>query len=304
MKKCLMMGLLVLLGVGCKGKGDESVTSSNLGDILGAYSSCEQMKVNSQVFSVKSLLFISEGTLSETYTLHSGSGCNSSYQIESISSQFELSQSGSQYNATLVAVTSTILSSAYTSTYNSYAYCGFTNWTTNVPKNISGADCDGVELSVGDSALIKVARSGAKLSITSNAGKSSYTTIDGLNFSSGANLTNGNYFMYNGSMGLFVTINSGSYSATSYDSATSRNYTENGTYTVNGRNIVFSATSYSNSCTGAVLASTDAIGFSQTSASLALKDINNDFVLLEKASFTKSQFDSAHLRSSFSAGCF
>lgn len=48
---------------------------------------------------------------------------------------------------TLASITVTPLSATIVSYYNTNSYCGFTNWTLNVAKNITGLNCGGDQIS-------------------------------------------------------------------------------------------------------------------------------------------------------------
>lgn len=297
---------LVLLGVlltACKGGGGGGGGSS-APDVIsyGVYQICEYDS-NSDMSS-RSLIYINETLLSEVITYYNGANCQSGNEAFDERYVYSYSNTGSAYRLAVEAYTSSSLSAPDVTYNNTNSYCGFSNWVLNVPKNALGRDCLGTTINQGDYIDVTAVKTGSSLAVTSQSGTTTYALTGAWDFTNqGQTVANGNWVFYDGSQGAYLTTNSGNYSITYYDPATLRYFTENGTYTSANNVMTSTVVSYVPDC-GTDEGSTDSKSFSQTSFSLAIKDVGALDILLEKVPYTNVQFRDSFLGAGYSAGCF
>lgn len=307
MKKCLMMTFIILLTVSCKSGGGDNVTSdsgSSSSNIDGVYTGCENDTENGM--SMSSTMSLSGGGGNEDMIIFDGLNCNDMDATEKISVQYNVTK-GSNYKFMVVGATSTILDSSYVSVANTYNYCGFTGstWALNVPRNILGRDCSGIEYTYGEAINAVAKVSGGKLTLSSGGNKFVYTSINATNFSNSAQtFEDGSYSFFNGAAGFYITFDGSNYIATMYNANTSKRYSETGSYTTVGNQIEFTPATISDGCGSPEDYDPNTSYFSMTSVSLALKDSDNNVIIFSKAPYTKTQFETAFLRTTYTAGCF
>lgn len=302
-KSCLLLAVILMM-VGCKGGGGgDSVTSgSTSGEVKGVYSECEN--IDDIGYSVRTLVTVSDYGMTEAYIYHDNTNCTTSSAVEKISIHYNTQPSGGSYIFTLVAATSTMLDATYAADMDTNGYCGLSGWVKDEAQDILDQDCDGITFNGGASFSAKVYRSGSSLILSAGGEKFVYPTLNGLNFANTSpTLAQGNYFYYNGAVGVFININAGTYTATYYQGTSKKYFSEDGSYSVAGNEITLTPSAYSGGCGDpSDLGVPTTHRLATTSFSMAIEE--SPQVVYEKTVVSKSNFESAHLRGLYSAGCF
>ncbi|WP_408098654.1 hypothetical protein ACJVC5_07005 [Peredibacter sp. HCB2-198] len=295
--------LMALVIVGCKSGGSDKVTTDSMTQVqYGRYTICE----NDTGSSAKSITTVTSTYLQEKLVFYDGTNCatgNEAYELNTI---YSYSSMGSNnYRIRVESAMVTPYTSYYEGEFEWAGFCGSTNWSVKVPKNIIGVDCEGLQLNVGDEGDLKIGMAGANLRIVSSGNSLTYTSMNAMNFSdSNQSLLNGDYVYYDGTNGMYLTIGAPNYSVTFYDQLTRKYFMINGTFTTTGNDATF--TVVSSTCPAYTNGETFNMKYSQLAGSLALRENGDPDLLLEKffTGLNSSHYISAYLESGYINGCF
>ena len=295
--------VLALILVGCKSGGDDKVISDSLTQVqYGRYTICE----NDSGTSARSITTVTSTYLQEKITFYDGTNCGTADEAYELNTIYSYSSSGSNnYRIRVESAMVTALTSTYEGEFEWAGFCGSTNWSVKVPKNIIGVDCDGLQLNVGDEGDLKIGMVGANLRIISDNNKITYTSMNAMNFAnSNQSMINGDYVYYDGTNGMYMTIASPNYSVTFFDQSTRKNFMINGTFTTTGNDATF--TVVSSACPAYTNGETFTMKYAQLAGSIALRESGDPDLLLEKffPALTSSHYSSAYLESGYTSGCF
>lgn len=293
--------VLLMLLVACKGGGGGGgVTSGS--SLNGVYQNCEYNSDDD--YSMRSTIFVNADMISEVIRYYSGAGCTTGNDVYEDRSIYNYTKISSGYRLIYVGMSSTSLAASDVTYNNTNSYCGYNNWTINIPKLILGRNCGGDVINEGDYMDVNVRKSGSSLVVKSSGGTFTYPSIGPWNFSNqGQTVANGSWFYYDGTVGAILATNNGNYTMTYFDPNTMRYFTATGTYTSSNNVVKTTVVSYSPDCADDE-GSTYSEKFTQTTYSLAVQgETANEGTLFEKIPLTEAEIRGA-IFSGYSAGCF
>ena len=296
--------VLALVLVGCKSGKEDKVISENLTQVQnGVYQTCSYDSADGVSF--KEYVFVSDTYILEGGAAYVGSGCTGT-ELYNMKMYYSLLPLGSHnYRIRIEGATVNAVNSAIASEFSNIDFCGITTWATNTPYSMIGRDCgeNGETLQIGDEQDITAGMLGTNLRVISQGNKFTYTSLNAMNFAnSSQTLVNGDYAYYDGTNGMYMSVASPNYAVTFYEEASSTYFMINGTFTRSGNDVAFRVVS--SACPAYTNGETFNMKFAQLAGSLALREDGDPDLLLEKASFTSSQFVSATLGGGYSMGCF
>ena len=292
---------LLMALVACKGGGGDSVTSGS-SSINGIYQSCEYDSDND--FSTRSTIYVNQEMISEVIRYYSGSGCSAGNEEFEDRATYSYTKISSGYRLAFVGLTMTSLSANDQAWNNTNSYCGFNNWTQNLPKIVLGADCDGNTINAGDYMDVQVRKSGSSLVVKAPGGSFTYASIGPWSFANqGQTVADGTWYYNDGSYGAILVTNAGSYTMTYLDPTGMKYFTATGTYTSANNVVNTTVVSYSPDCADDE-GTTYAEKFTQTNFSLAIQgETANEGTLFEKLPLSNAQMISV-FANGYTAGCF
>lgn len=301
--RVVVYAFLLMLLVACKGGGGGDSVTSGAGSFNGVYQLCENNTDDN--ISMRSTVFVNSVMISEVTRYYGGLNCGAGNELFEDRSIYNYAKNGSGYRLAYVAMTSTSLSASDLNYSNSNSYCGYNDWTLNIPKLILGRSCDGDTINYGDYMDLNVRKSGSNLVISGSSGTAfTYPSIGPWNFANqGQTVANGTWVYFDGETGAILSTNNGSYTMTYFDPNTLRYFTATGTYT-SANNVVQTTTvSYSPDC-GDDEGTTYSEKFVQTNFSLAIQGPTaNEGTVFEKTPLTSAEIQGA-IFTGYSAGCF
>lgn len=304
MKKIFNLAFLLLSVVACNGGGGSGGGSST-GSVLevhkGYWLGCEDDANNNESASYQ--IFLDDNQATEEVTFFSGLGCNSGSEGYNLRTIYTYTRSGNNYNFTVVSITSTSLSNADVTNSNNISYCGYTDWSLGIPKNIAGRNCGGATISLGDSTTSTFQRSGTVGTLTNDNGTTTLNLqMEGSLANLGQTLSDGNYAFYDGSSGVFFTVSGANYSTTYFDAASKLYYEETGTFTSANNQATFTLATAP--CSGAP-GDSFLNSFRSFQNALLIRDSSEtSTIMMEKVSFNRAQFISSYLEAGYAVGCF
>jgi hypothetical protein len=295
--------LTLFLVVACKGGGGGNSSSPALVSHLGIWSDCEDYDGNDDSVNDSSLLSVvtlAEDSVALTQTNFGSTGCLSGQEEYRYSNTASYTRNANTYTTILKSDTYVSLSSGDVLWNNNNAWCGYSDWVINVPKNTLGRSCDGEVANSGDVDTYTVIRNGNTLSV----GETTYELAIGTDFTpAGLTLPNGTFAYSDGvSFAALAVINSGSYSLYRYDLVSKVYNVETGTVT--SSNNVANFTIIGSTPAGC---NTGSASRRFTTGSLGVTmEFNEDNLIIfaQKITSTESNFRTAFLGGGFNLGCF
>ena len=297
--KLLSIAILVLL-VACNKKEEkETLTAPSAAD-YGVYTRCD----SEDGISIKTIVSFHQASLVGSFTVYAGAKCNPGYILFNEKDIFSYTKSGTDYVLSAEAVAMTALSTAASDGFNTKHFCGYSNWFSDIPKNVLGQNCEGTTVSLGETQNVSIFKSGSSLVMKEGNQKTSYSKVHTINFANrGLALTNGSYAYYDGSRAVFLTLASPNFSMRLYDETTHRFYIKSGTYTSANNVGSFSAVSNTPTCGTDVGVIVDR-KFFQSGTTLALEGLEGTDWLFEKTTLSDTQFEDAFLTGTYVQQCF
>lgn len=138
--------LILFLTASCKPKTEEVDLSS----IVGTWNLKPSCKQSATSGYISMQLVYSEASFAQTVSVYSDLNCSVPILTIAISGTYitsNLTSTMLEYRAdldsTLAVYQITPNSSGLATDYNTSSYCGYNNWQLNVPKDVTGRNCDG-----------------------------------------------------------------------------------------------------------------------------------------------------------------
>jgi len=300
MKTIAFLSALMLLAA-CNGGGGggSSSSSSASQDYFGLWRVCENYDSGSDQVddsSVLTVLTIADGSTSVSKVNYNVINCvngNEEYKYQYF---FSSSQTGSTIQTTLLFDTATSLAASDVTFNNNTNYCGFNNWVLNVPKVVTGRNCQGEITNVGDQSTLSLNRVGNNLTI----GDLTYSLDLSPELSPSAiSIPNQNFSATDGeSLAIYLSISNGNYQLYRYDLVQKRYNVESGSYSP-GSFTITSSTPVG--CHSGVKSRPYELG----DVGLGINfEEENTIVFLERAYESEANFRNGTLQGGFTTACF
>lgn len=292
--------LLLVLLISCN-KDEKKPFAPLVQAELGTYEVCESEGSE----SLKTQVFFNENSILGSLTLYRTTGCTPGDELFNERDYYSYTNSLTSYTLKLESIVLTSLDATVTSNFNSGAgICGFTNWATTIPKQITGRNCQGTTFSVGDESSVSIYKSGTGLVMSDEGVSTTYGLVKLLDLSpAGQTVANGTYVYYDGTRGAHLTLSSPNFQLIQYNEATRQYYTKNGTYTSANNELQLTAVTNTPDCAADEGSAVPRM-FTSSSISLGLDGLEGTDWLMEKISVNSTTFRDVFLGTGYVAQCF
>lgn len=295
----VVLGLLLVLLISCNKEEKKPFVPLVQAD-LGTYEVCE----SEDGVSAKSQVFFNENSIVGSLTLYSTTDCTPGDELFNERDYYSYINSLTSYTLRLESIVMTSLDATVTSNFNSASICQYTNWSTTVPKQITGRDCEGTTFNVGDESSVSIFKSGTSLVMSDEGLRTTYGLVNTLDLSpAGQTVANGTYIYYDGTRGAHLTLSSPNFQLIQYNESTRQYYTKNGTYTSANNELQLTAVTNTPDC-AADEGSAIPRMFTSSTISLGLDGLEGTDWLMEKVSVSSNTFRDVFLGTGYVAQCF
>lgn len=308
--KTLVMIIALSIMCGCKGGGGKGGGSSdNLEpenykvkeEHLGLWARCfNDTDDGSSMLYIYSL---SSNSLSSGYVYYSGLNCQTAdiaYEEKFVN---EVTRFGEKHLTSLEGASSRSMSASDVTYNNNNSYCGFTNWSLMVPKNILSRNCMGETNSAGDMGEFYLSKDGNSLIVKGENDPLELHPIHRPNFNhAGMPISNGSYAVLYDDISYLYVFNNGNYTIHAHNVKNTIYYQQAGTYTTSGNTVTFTMSSETPDC-GTPNGESFTLYYSPNSVSTIFKNNKDDVMIAESITWTGTEFVDAYAGSSVNPGC-
>ena len=301
MKALLLVFLLASVACVKKEEGSTVLSAPSAAD-YGVYSLCE----NDSGASMKVVMYYNQKSLNGTFTLHAGANCSPQNAIAVMKDVYSYTNVGSEFTLTVESITINPISTSAVNLFNGNTSggsnpCTDYTWVLNTPKDMFG--CAGYDVSRGDTHKINLYKDGSSLVMKESGLKTKYARLHSINYApQSQTLANGSYTYFDGSRAVHLTLASPNFTMKVFDETTLRYYVKSGTYTSSNNEAVFTITG--TTPTSCVANGPVTYKFFQSGSNLILDGLEGTDWLMEKTTYTDSQFQAAFLSGSYSSACY